>query len=111
MTGMNLPSQLWTIIVAYCKTACPPQLADKVKVCLAADTLACQVSCDVAGMDINDNEGTEHLALQLAELPTHFVDNLKHHHGSGNTELGVAAVRTVVARFIRHDAAMPSLLS
>lgn len=54
-----------------------PELADKVKVCLAGDPLAGQLCRNIPCMNINDNQSAENLALQLAELPSDLVHNLQ----------------------------------
>lgn len=60
-----------------------PQLADKVKVGLAADALAGQLSRHVPGVDIDDDQGAQDLALKVGQLAPHLVHHLLQHTTHG----------------------------
>ena len=56
-----------------------PELAHPLKVSLAGDSLGCQLSGHIPSMHIYNNERTQSLTLQLAQLAPHLVDNLRMH--------------------------------
>ena len=53
-----------------------PELAHPFKVCFTGNTLICQLCGHIPGMHIHNNQSTQGLALQLAQLAPHLVDNL-----------------------------------